>query len=210
MGESVGPSLAVIEPGIAAEFPELSMTYIRVDVRHASSRQIAKRLKLLAERIGGAQAVRLREQPIPHAYRTFFRHIGIEPDQIRTPIEEVVVRRLMTGGLAKTWPVEDALTLAVADTGVAVWAYDGSAVRGGLSLRLAGEGEQIDREPVSAGTILVTDEKEPLSILFGRFSDRSKATPNSDSVTVCGLRVAGVSQLEIDEALSIFQGAFGQ
>ncbi len=208
--DTLKPTRAKIEPHIRDEFPELVLSYIRVRIEHGSSRHMAKRLKLLADRIGGAQAVTLREQPTPHAYRTFFRHIGLDPDVTRTPIEEVVVRRLVTGGFRRSWPASDALTLAVADTGVAIWAYDGDAVRGDLVLRQAVEGERVGASTVSAGTILISDEIEPLSVLFGSASAEAEAKPDSASAVACGLKVAGVSQLEVDEALSIFHEALAR
>ncbi len=198
---------AKVQLRLRNEFPELGMSYIYVKVGTGSKRRVAERLKQLSERIGGAQAIELRRQPVPFAYRTFFHHIGIDPDQKRTPIEETVISRLAAGGLKRTWPVQDAITLAIADTEAAVWAYDGDAVTGDLSLRLAGEDEHVGPTRVSAGTILVSDEARPLSVLFGRDSEGVAATARSKSVVACALRVAGVPQLVIEDALWVFQEA---
>ena len=40
----------------------------------------------------------MRTQPIPHAYRAFFRQIGLDPDIDRIPSEEAAVARLLHGG----------------------------------------------------------------------------------------------------------------
>ncbi len=50
-----------------------------------------ERLRLLSDRFGGAQAIALRQKPIPWAYRVFFRHIGLDPDRTPTPVEEVAL-----------------------------------------------------------------------------------------------------------------------
>ena len=198
---------AKIESQIRNEFPELGMSYVSVNVGIGSNRRVAERLKKLSERIGGAQAMELRRQPVPLAYRTFFHHIGLDPDQKKTPIEETVINRLFIGGLERSWPVQDAITLAITDTEAAVWAYDGDAVIGDLSIRLAGESERIGSAQVSAGTILVSDEARPLSVLFGRDAESVTASRQSKSVVACALRVAGVPQTVVEEALWIFQEA---
>ena len=41
---------------------------------------------------------RCAAQPIPHAYRVFFRHIGLEPDEHRTPVEALALERMQHGG----------------------------------------------------------------------------------------------------------------
>ncbi len=207
MTERIEITEVKIERRIQNEFPELGMSYISVKVGTGSKRRVAERLKQLSQRISGAQALELRRQPVPLAYRTFFHHIGIDPDQKKTPIEEIMLNRLAVGGLKRSWPVQDAITLAIADTEAAVWAYDGDAVNGDLSLRLAGGGEHIGPARVSAGTILVSDEARPLSVLFGRDSDGVVASCGSKSVVACALRVAEVPQLVIEEALWIFQEA---
>ena len=36
----------------------------------------------------------MRQEPVPWAYRVFFRQVGIDPDERRTPIEEIALERL--------------------------------------------------------------------------------------------------------------------
>ena len=52
----------------------------------------------LSNRCRGARAVTLRREPVPAAYRVFFRHIGLDPDVVRTPIEAAVLERMLHGG----------------------------------------------------------------------------------------------------------------
>ena len=56
----------------------------------------------LSNRWGGAHAVGLRQRPVPAAYRVFFRHIGLDPDVVRTPVEEAMFARMMQGGFHST------------------------------------------------------------------------------------------------------------
>jgi hypothetical protein len=58
---------------------------------------VKERLRALSDRFGGAQAITLRQKPIPWAYRVFFRHIGLDPDRTLTPIEQVSLDRMRHG-----------------------------------------------------------------------------------------------------------------
>ena len=71
-----------------------------------------RRLAELSNRFSGPQAIHLRHQPIPWAYRVFYRHIGLDPDQQRTPVEELVLERMQHGGFRSRSLLDDALTIA--------------------------------------------------------------------------------------------------
>ena len=120
---------------------------------------------MLSGRFRGAQAIELRRQPIPHAYRVFFRHIGLDPDEHRTPVEALALERLKSGGFASRSVLDDALTIAVMETGVPVWALDADRVEGELGLRGAergerlGSGEYASRPP--GGRLVVADDAGP-------------------------------------------------
>ena len=73
------------------------------------------------------QAIALRQREVPHAYRVFFRHVGLDPDVVRTPVEAVALRRMTEGGLRPRGLIDDALTVAVLETGVGVVAFDADA-----------------------------------------------------------------------------------
>ena len=88
-----------------------------------------------------AIAVGLRREPVPSAYRVFFRHIGIDPDIERTPIEAAVLERMLRGGFPTGGLLEDVLLIALLDTGVPVWALDTATLDGPLGVRTSGEGE---------------------------------------------------------------------
>ena len=70
----------------------------------------------------------MRQDPVPWAYRVFSRQVGIDPDHDRTPVEAVALRRLKHGGLHSENIVDDALTIAIAETGVPLIALDADKV----------------------------------------------------------------------------------
>src|SRR5207248_5419308 len=97
---------------------------------------VKQRLKALSNRYRGASVVAMRTQPIPHAYRAFFRQIGLDPDTDRIPSEEAAVARLLYGGFRSSNLVDDALLIALIETGVPVWAVDAELVdAGGLGIQ---------------------------------------------------------------------------
>ena len=78
--------------------------------------ELRDRLRLLSDRFRGPQAIALRRQPIPHAYRVFFRHIGLEPDEQRIPVEALALERMKHGGFRSRSLLDDAITIAVMET----------------------------------------------------------------------------------------------
>src|SRR5579871_870397 len=100
-------------------FPELRL--LLVEARLAGERSltggsppgIKERLRAMSDRWSGAQAVMVRRQPVPGAYRVFFRHIGLDPDVQRTPLEGAVLRRMFDGGFLSNGLLADALLLAL-------------------------------------------------------------------------------------------------
>ena len=98
----------------------------------ADAAELRERLRAMADRIRGADAIAMRGREIPHAHRVFFRHVGLDPDVVRTPVEAIVLRRLQQGGLRPQGLIPDALTVATLETGVGVWAFDAAALVGAL------------------------------------------------------------------------------
>ena len=70
----------------------------RVPVTAGSPKEIRDRLRDMSNRFRGARAVGIRREPVPAAYRVFFRQIGLDPDVVRTPIEAAVLERMLRGG----------------------------------------------------------------------------------------------------------------
>jgi DNA/RNA-binding domain of Phe-tRNA-synthetase-like protein len=163
---------------------------------------VRARLRLASDRFTGPKAIAMRQQPIPWAYRVFFRHIGIDPDEQRTPIEAIALERMRAGHFASHGNVEDALLLGTLETGVPVVAFDAAAVEGRVGLRLARPGEELgEYRPLAGGQILIADEEGPLSVLFGDGSDRASVGRSTRRVVLAAIRVKGVPPVSVEEAL---------
>ena len=135
-----------VEPELAAEFPQLSLVHASVEVHPGPSpREVKQRLRMLADRYTGGKVVHMRQDPVPWAYRVFSRQVGIDPDTDRTPVEGVALRRLKHGGLRSENVVDDALTIAIAETGVPLIALDAERVDGDLDFGSPARGRRSAR-----------------------------------------------------------------
>jgi DNA/RNA-binding domain of Phe-tRNA-synthetase-like protein len=177
----------LVSSEVAAEHPGLWLVWTEVAVEPGRTpRELRDRLRRMADRMTGAEAIAMRQREVPHAHRVFFRHIGLDPDVVRTPVEALVLRRMSEGGLQPQGLISDALTVAVLETGVGVWAFDG--------LVGAPRIEQAD------GELVLADEEGRLGLLFG---EPSRAVPNRDTrrVALVAIAVPGVADLFVHEAL---------
>jgi DNA/RNA-binding domain of Phe-tRNA-synthetase-like protein len=197
---------------VAETFPELRIVTCEVRLERAlsltgsSPPALKERLRELSNRWAGAQAIMLRSQPVPAAYRVFFRHIGLDPDVQRTPLEEAVMRRLIDGGFLPRGLLEDVLLAALVDTGVAVWALAADTLDGPLGLRLSSTGERLGRDDakapqLQAGQLVVADASRALAPLFGVPEPSHRPRGDSRRLALFSLQVAGVSTLHVEEAL---------
>ena len=84
----------------------------------------------MSNRFSGPQAIALRHKPIPWAYRVFFRQIGLDPDEQPTPVEAVALERIKRGGFVSQSLLDDALTIAIIESGVALRAFDADRADG--------------------------------------------------------------------------------
>jgi DNA/RNA-binding domain of Phe-tRNA-synthetase-like protein len=194
-----------VEPELAEEFPELGILYAPVEASpRRSPRSVKERLRRLANRYTGSHVIHMRQDPVPWAYRVFYRQVGIDPDTQRTAAEQVALDRLQAGGFQSGNLVDDALTIAVAETGVPVIALDGDRVGTALGLRLAGPGERLGGgRPLSERQLVVADEDRPLAVLFGEISEDHGVTPKTRRIVLCALAVKGVPRISLEEALWI-------
>ena len=192
-----------VDTELAAEFPELGLTYVPVDaVPGRSPRVVKQRLRALSNRYTGGKVIHMRQDPVPWAYRVFFRQVGIDPDSQRTPAEGVALERLRAGGFVSRNSVDDALTIAVAETGVPVIALDRDRVGKAIGLRLAGQDERLGpTRPLSARQIVVADEDRALAVLFGDIAEDAGVTPDTRSMVLAALGVKGVPAISVEEAL---------
>jgi DNA/RNA-binding domain of Phe-tRNA-synthetase-like protein len=196
----------LVAPELAAEWPGLRLTWTTfAAVPGPSPPELRDRLRTLSDRFTGAQAVALRRQAIPHAYRVFFRHIGLEPDEHRIPVEALALERMKAGGFRSRNRLDDAITIAVMDTSVPVWALDAARLDGPLELRAAAKGERLGREPeapgVPAGRLVVSDAGGPLAVLFGAIAEGHGVMPSSRELALFSVAVPGVPAIHVEEAL---------
>jgi DNA/RNA-binding domain of Phe-tRNA-synthetase-like protein len=200
----VAPEPGWIDPALADEFPGLSIVSTTIETATGRSPEALKeRLRSLSDRIAGAQAIQLRQQQIPWAYRVFFRHIGLDPDTTRTPIEQLIFERMHDGRFKSRNRVDDALTIGMVEVGVALRAFDADRVEGRLGLRLSREGEGFEGRvsPLPEGTIVVADEKRALGILFDRTAEGRGVKRGTERVLLAAIGVRGVPDIALEEAL---------
>ena len=200
----VAPEPGWVEPALSEEFPGLSIVTTTIETAtRRSPEALRERLRTLSDRIAGAQAIQLRQKPIPWAYRVFFRHIGLDPDTTRTPIEQLIFERMHDGRFKSRNRVDDALTIAMVEVGVALRAFDADRTEGRIGLRLSAEGEKFEGRisPLPEGTIVVADEQRPLGILFDRTAEGRGVRRGTSRVLVAAIGVRGVPDIALEEAL---------
>ena len=197
----------VVAPELSAEFPGLRLRWTALDARvRASSPETRRRLRELSDRYLGAGVVAMRTQPIPHAYRAFFRQVGVDPDAARIPSEEAAVRRLLQGRFESSDTVRDAVLIALIETGVPVWALDAGAVDAdSLGIRVATAGDRLGRSPegtpVPAGQLVVTDRHCVHATLFSDPAPEHVPGPRTERVVLFAIAVDGVPAIHVEEAL---------
>jgi DNA/RNA-binding domain of Phe-tRNA-synthetase-like protein len=193
---------------LRAELPGLGLVSLVLPAPRArrSPAGVREHLDVLSTRFRGADALALRQRPVPHAYRVCFRHVGLDPDTTRTPIESAAIERLVQGGFVTRGLLDDALTIALVETGVPMWALDADAVEQPLALRLARDGESLgnapEAPPVPPGQIVVADARTPLAPLFGEPAASHAVTARrTRRLLLFALRVDGVPLVHVEEAL---------
>ena len=193
-----------VDPELAEEFPRLRLFWTEVEARSGRSPQpVRERLREMSSRFTGAKAVQLRQEPVPWAYRVFFRQVGIDPDALRTPVEEIALERMKHGGFRSRNLLDDAITIATMETGVPVIAFDADRVDGELGLRLSNEGELMGESgrPLSARQIVIADALRSLAVLFADKDDARGVTYDTTRMLLCAPQVSGVPDISVEEAL---------
>ena len=201
------PAPGFIEAGVRDEFPMLRLDWVTVAARRRRSPpEVSDRLKALSSRYRGPSVIAMRAQPIPHAYRSFFHHVGLDPDVTRVPIEDVAVDRLMHGGFRSRDLVDDALLIALIETGVPVWALDADLVdAGGLGIRTTVGGDRLGSSGVghhlAPGRLVVADAHCVHALLFGDLAPGHEVRTRTERIVLFTVGVPGVPTIHIEEAL---------
>ncbi len=211
MSSAAAPSVGWRAPEVVQELPSLRLLLTEVEVGRAGSLtgtsppDIQQRLRERSSRFRGARAVSIRLEPVPAAYRVFFRHIGLDPDVVRTPIETAVLERMIRGGFPTGGLLADVLLIALTDTGVPVWALASETLEGPAGIRESVEGEPLgagrDGRLLPGGRLVVADSRHALAVLFGEPAPANTPRADTRAVTLFAVQVAGVPTLFAEEAL---------
>jgi DNA/RNA-binding domain of Phe-tRNA-synthetase-like protein len=204
MVEEVSIETGWVEPALREEFRGLGVRFTVVTAHTGRSpRELKARLRHLSDRIHGQRVVNLRREPVASAYRVFFRQIGIDPDEYKPPGEAAMLERLRAGRFTSRDMVEDALTVAVVETGVAVRAFDADRLQGALGLRIARRGEHLagDRFDLPDGAIVLADERRPVGLVFGDTGTAAEVAKASKRIMLSVVRVPGIPEISVEEAL---------
>jgi DNA/RNA-binding domain of Phe-tRNA-synthetase-like protein len=195
-----------VAPALRSEFPGLAI--LRADApapARRSPRELRQRLRYLSDRVHGGRALSMRREPIASAYRIFFRQIGIDPDTYRPPAEAAVLERLRAGWFRSRNVVDDALTIAVVETGVAVRAFDADRMEGELGLRVSQPGELLGgpagRFELPEGTIVIADDRDALGLVFGDTAPDRGVDGDTTRIALVAVQVEGVPDISVEEAL---------
>jgi DNA/RNA-binding domain of Phe-tRNA-synthetase-like protein len=196
---------------VEQELPGLRLLSTTIEVGRtgsltgASPPDLLARLREKSNRFRGANAIAVRREPVPSAYRVFFRHIGLDPEVVRTPIEAAVLDRMMKGGFISAGLLEDVLLIGLLDTGVPVWALDADRLDGPLGIRQSAEGECLGRDrnasALPPGRLVVADAASPLAVLFGELAPAHAPHSRTHRLALFAVQVAGVPELYAEEAL---------
>ncbi|HYM55663.1 MAG TPA: hypothetical protein VES97_09885 [Solirubrobacteraceae bacterium] len=218
--EEAEPALGWCAREVEEELPGLRLLIAEAQVARKGSLtgpsppDVQGRLRELSSRFRGARAVGIRREPVPAAYRVFFRHIGLDPDVVRTPIEAAVLERMLRGGFLTGGLLEDVLLIALLDTGVPVWALDAESLDGPLGIRPSREGERLGRSSdgplLAEGRLVVADASAALATLFGEVAPGHRPAARGRRLALFAVQVAGVPALYAEEALWTCRAALAQ
>jgi DNA/RNA-binding domain of Phe-tRNA-synthetase-like protein len=129
----------------------------------------------------------------------------MDPDEQRPPGEAVIVERLIKGEYRADNRLDDAITIAVAETGVPVWGLDEDRVDGLLGLRPARAGVRIGTHEhaneVPRGRRVLADECGTVGVLFGTLATSHLVTKETRATRLFAIRAPSVPSIHLEEAL---------
>jgi len=198
-----------VHPALRREFSGLALVSTEVTARPRRSPEgVRERLRYLSNVVHGGRALSQRREPIASAYRIFFRQIGIDPEDHRPPGESAMLERMRAGRFKSRNTVDDALLVAVVETGVAVRAFDADRLSGLPWLRLSEPRERLGGDGIELpdGTIVVADEERAIALLFGEAAPGRGVSPDTRRITLSAVQVQGVPDISVEEALWIAAG----
>lgn len=215
-GSGAGSALheGFVAAEVAAEFPGLRLRWMVVPGRvQRSPASLRGRLRMLSDRSRGAGVVSMRIKPVPHAFRSFFRQIGLDPDVQRIPSERVAVERLLHGEFRSVDVIADTCLVALVETGVPVWALDADRVDpAGPGIRLAAAHEpSAGPDPAPApGSLIIADAGGWQAVLFEEPPAGRAPGPHTRRILLFAVAVDGVPEIHVEEALEMAAELLGR
>jgi DNA/RNA-binding domain of Phe-tRNA-synthetase-like protein len=193
-----------VDADLAEEFPDLGLRHTELEAGTGRTPDgVKERLRMLSNRFTGGHVVHMRQDPVPWAYRVFFRQVGMDPDTVRTPVEAAALERLRAGGFTSSHLLADAMLIATVETGVPVVAFDADRVGTQVGLRTARERETLgggDR-PLGTGQLVIADEDRSLAVLFGDVAEGREVGRETTRIVLASAYVKGVPAISVEEAL---------
>ena len=113
------------------------------------------------------------------------------------------------GGFRSRNLLDDALTIATIESGVALRAFDADRVEGPLGHPAVREpGEALEGRPgeLPPGTLVIADEQRPLALLFGATAAGRGVQPEDRRTLLVAIGVNGVPEIAVEEALWLAAG----
>lgn len=197
---SAWAKLAARSSDVALHYPYLNLFVTEVPNQPSTRARhdLAERLGRLAERIGAQQVLRQHEQEVPHAFRKLYLQMGIDPGVHLTPIDAVLQERIAYGQFRSMGLVDDALKVALLETGVPIWATDSAKVSGELALQMPA----VESESGSASMVpLVTDDRGTIGPIGSAPEARYAVDRKSKDLTLFAVQCDGISTMHVDESL---------
>jgi hypothetical protein len=167
-----------VQPGLDVRLAWCAFDVSETPLRRSPS-AVRERLRGLSDRHGGAHAISQHTREIPEAYDILLRRLG---EERRSPPEALTVARLIRGAYRSFGLLRDALTIAMADTEVGVWALDAD--------RLSGDPRIADRS--------VADDAGPIVPLF---ASPESVTRETRQLLLYAIVAPGIPDLAVEEAL---------
>ena len=195
---------SAVEGSLREEFPELALWIAEVQARTGESPPaVRRRLDDTAHRLTAAAAIGDRGESTPWAYRVFARRLGIDPEEPQRAVEAAALKKGAGERSQSAGLLEDALLIAVAQTGVPVLAFDAAELDGELWLRRARAGERLagDSRGIPAGRPVLSDTVRAVAAPFGPVDAAAPVTAATERIALAALEVKGVPEMSIEEAL---------
>lgn len=142
------------------------------------------------------------------AQRDFFWRMGIDPTKVRPASEALLRRILQDKGLPRVSPIVDAYNLASVKTLLTFSAFDLERIAPPLSVRFAGDGEEVrligNREKKLTGRELVlTDSEKILCVYVHGDVAETKVTDSTADVLLVAYGIPGMSPEELEEGMTV-------